>query len=315
MFQRLSNLLFGEVEEVAAELKGPNPCVTEADEEGWMLVNLPDNSDHEKVTPPIAQSFSDSNLSNDQNSHTRPECPADIPNVPQKRRRTCKGRARGAVASSHPPSCPNVSLSDLGATSPMTLPRRAKQTTPSSTPSVSPGSESECGGSGGSSRASTERGCMDESWFVTPPPCFTAEGATAEASPMEDLLIEHPSMSVYVSSNNLSLVSNGNLSAVGEESIVSLTSSVSRLAEQTAVSATCTTIPARMSRGAAAQIGPLAKVTQVARVQRSKTRMERRHLSRNRIQRQNLTREQVQRHAAHTRNTFLHQPCKRNICH
>lgn len=41
MFQRLSNLLFGEVEEVAAELKGPNPCLTEADEEGWMLVNLP----------------------------------------------------------------------------------------------------------------------------------------------------------------------------------------------------------------------------------------------------------------------------------
>lgn len=40
MFQRLSNLLFGEVEEVAADLKGPNPCVTEADEEGWMLVNL-----------------------------------------------------------------------------------------------------------------------------------------------------------------------------------------------------------------------------------------------------------------------------------
>lgn len=44
MFQRLSNLLFGEVEEVAAELKGPNPCVTEADEEGWMLVNLPGES-------------------------------------------------------------------------------------------------------------------------------------------------------------------------------------------------------------------------------------------------------------------------------
>lgn len=41
MFQRLSNLLFGEVEEVAAELKGPKPCVTEADEEGWMIVNLP----------------------------------------------------------------------------------------------------------------------------------------------------------------------------------------------------------------------------------------------------------------------------------
>lgn len=44
MFQRLSNLLFGEVDEVAAELKGPKPCMTEADEEGWMLVNLPGES-------------------------------------------------------------------------------------------------------------------------------------------------------------------------------------------------------------------------------------------------------------------------------
>lgn len=48
MFQRLTNLLFGEVEEVAAELKGPNPCVTEADEEGWMLVNLPGESQQRK---------------------------------------------------------------------------------------------------------------------------------------------------------------------------------------------------------------------------------------------------------------------------
>lgn len=45
MFQRLTNLLFGEVEEVAAELNGPKPCMTEADEEGWMIVNLPGKSD------------------------------------------------------------------------------------------------------------------------------------------------------------------------------------------------------------------------------------------------------------------------------
>ncbi len=50
MFQRLTNLLFGEVEEVAAELKGPNPCVTEADEEGWMLVNLPGESKQRKCS-------------------------------------------------------------------------------------------------------------------------------------------------------------------------------------------------------------------------------------------------------------------------
>lgn len=39
---------------------------------------------------------------------------------------------------------------------------------------------------------------MEESWFVTPPPCFTSTGAvTVETSPLENLLIEHPSMSVY----------------------------------------------------------------------------------------------------------------------
>ncbi|XP_019112042.1 tumor protein p53-inducible nuclear protein 2 isoform X1 [Larimichthys crocea] len=287
MFQRLSNLLFGEVEEVAAELKGPNPCVTEADEEGWMLVNLPEESDcmmqadDETGGPLIAQSFPDNNQSNHQDTHTRTECPTLITHAPHKRRRTHKARARGAVASD-PLSCPSTSPSDLGATTPVTLPRRARLSTPSSTPSMSPAS---------------------------------GKGATAETSPMEDLLIEHPSMSVYVSSNNLSMVSNSNLSVVGEESIVSLASSVSRVAEPAAASVIHSTMPTRVTRGAAAQAGALAKVTQVARVQRSKARIERRHLGRNRIQRQNLTREKVPRHAAHARNTFLHQPCKRNICH
>ncbi|RZF48015.1 hypothetical protein LSTR_LSTR002081 [Laodelphax striatellus] len=40
---------------------------------------------------------------------------------------------------------------------------------------------------------------MEESWFVTPPPCFTSAGPVTplETSPLENLLIEHPSMSVY----------------------------------------------------------------------------------------------------------------------
>lgn len=40
---------------------------------------------------------------------------------------------------------------------------------------------------------------LGESWIVTPPPCFTGTGGPAalEASPLENLLIEHPSMSVY----------------------------------------------------------------------------------------------------------------------
>ncbi|KAK1899164.1 Tumor protein p53-inducible nuclear protein 2 [Dissostichus eleginoides] len=288
MFQRLSSLLFGEVEEVAAELKGPNPCVTEADEEGWMLVNLPEESDcmiqadDETGEPSIAQSFPDSNQSNQKVINSRTESLAPISHPSIKRRRTHKARSRGAVAPSDPLSCPSASPSDLGATTPVTLPRRARLSTPSSTPSMSPGS---------------------------------GKGATAEASPMEDLLIEHPSMSVYVSPSNFSMVSHSNLSMLGEESIVSQASSVSRVAEPGAAPATRSTMPTRVSRGAAAQAGALAKVTQVARVQRSKARIERRHLGRNRIQRQNRTREQVPRHAGHARNTFLQQPTKRNICH
>lgn len=175
MFQRLSSLLFGEVEDVSAELRGPNPCVSDADEEGWLLVSLP-------------------------------------------------------------------------------------------------------------------------------------EGATAEASPMEDLLIEHPSMSVYVSPGNLSMV---------EESAGSLPTSVrmSESASAATLPAPRASLPPRVTRGAAAQAGALTKVTQVARVQRSKSRVERRQLARTRMQRQNRAREQVPRHAAHARKSFLHQPCQRNFCH
>ncbi|KAL3859716.1 hypothetical protein ACJMK2_009919 [Sinanodonta woodiana] len=39
-----------------------------------------------------------------------------------------------------------------------------------------------------------------EKWILTPPPCFTAgnrENSHVEIGPMENLLIEHPSMSVY----------------------------------------------------------------------------------------------------------------------
>lgn len=39
---------------------------------------------------------------------------------------------------------------------------------------------------------------MEEGWLIAPPPCFTLNCPTSlEISPLEDLLIEHPSMSVY----------------------------------------------------------------------------------------------------------------------
>ncbi|XP_071957733.1 uncharacterized protein [Antedon mediterranea] len=44
---------------------------------------------------------------------------------------------------------------------------------------------------------------VEESWFMTPPPCFNAGSPGHIAtSPMENLLIEHPSMSVYHSSSS-----------------------------------------------------------------------------------------------------------------
>ncbi|KAL1021603.1 hypothetical protein UPYG_G00015440 [Umbra pygmaea] len=310
MFQALSSLFYGEVEEVSAEISGPKPCVSEADEEGWMLVNLPGETDCAMLEESGIESIAAASIP--QNSHSNPletptktECPTLTPTRPQSRRRTHKARSRAApaIAPSDPDLAPPcVSLIAVAVTAPISLKRRARLSTPS-TSSVSPGS------------SGSERGCMDESWFVTPPPCFNAEGATAETSPMEDLLIEHPSMSVYVSPSNLSMISNSNLSVVGEESIVSLTGSVSRVAEPIAMPAVRNTMPTRVARGAAAQAGALAKVTQVARVQRGKARTERRLLGCNRIQRQNRTRDQVTRHGSHARNTYLHQPCQRSICH
>uniref|UniRef100_A0A8C5G920 Tumor protein p53-inducible nuclear protein 2 n=1 Tax=Gouania willdenowi TaxID=441366 RepID=A0A8C5G920_GOUWI len=288
----------------------PTPAMCSEESDCTMQVDINTGA------PQNAQSTLNSNQNTKhQTTHTRTECSPIIPHLPNKRRRTHKSRGKWEAVSSDPLFCPGTNPPDSGATTPVTLPRRARMSTPSSTASMSPGSGSECGGSRAGSKAGSERGCMDESWFVTPPPCFTAEGATAEASPMEDLLIEHPSMSVYVSPNNLSMVSNSTLSVMGEESLVSLASSVSRVSEPAAVPATRGTMPTRVTRGAAAQAGALAKVTQVARVQRSKARIERRHLSRNRIQRQNRTREQIPHHAANARNSFLHQPSKRNVCH
>ncbi|XP_008072262.1 tumor protein p53-inducible nuclear protein 2 [Carlito syrichta] len=60
----------------------------------------------------------------------------------------------------------------------------------------SPGAASARGG-----RPPPAPSLLDESWFVTPPACFTAEGpglgpARLQSSPLEDLLIESPSLSL-----------------------------------------------------------------------------------------------------------------------
>ncbi|XP_051515841.1 tumor protein p53-inducible nuclear protein 2 isoform X2 [Myxocyprinus asiaticus] len=275
MFQRISSLFFGSVEEVTPELKGPKPCVTEADEEGWLLVNLPGKDGPEAALQPVA--------------HARPRSEFHAPQTCGPSPPTCKhSRTRaGRIHSAHP--------------SPASICAPLDPASFSHLDSVEVNVLLSERGSCSCSDCS-----MDESWFVTPPPCFTAEGATAETSPLEDLLIEHPSMSVYVSPGHLPAM---------EESATSLAGTVSRMSESAVSAMTRSSTATRVTRGAAAQAGALAKVTQVSRVQKAKARTERRHLTRNRMQRQNRVLEQVQRRVAHTRNSFLHQPCQRNFCH
>uniref|UniRef100_A0A8C1THE1 Tumor protein p53-inducible nuclear protein 2-like n=1 Tax=Cyprinus carpio TaxID=7962 RepID=A0A8C1THE1_CYPCA len=269
MFQRLTSLFFGSEEEVTPDLKGPKPCVSEADEEGWLLVSLHGEDGPEAASVACARPRSE--------CHASQICSPSPPIC--RNRRTRAGRIRAAH-----PSSPSI----------------CSPTDPASFFHLESVEVNVLLSERGSCSCS-----MDESWFVTPPPCFTAEGATAEASPMEDLLIEHPSMSVYVSAGPLPAV---------EESTTSLAGSV-RMSESAAPVMTRSSMSTRVTRGAAAQAGALAKVTQVSRVQRAKARTERRHLARNRMQRQNRVREQVQRRATHTRNSFLHQPCQRNFSH
>ncbi|CRK95866.1 CLUMA_CG009313, isoform A [Clunio marinus] len=56
---------------------------------------------------------------------------------------------------------------------------------------------------------------MDDSWFLTPPECFSSVSSIQlESSPLENLLIEHPSMSVYYNfrkRGSLTAITNGNV--------------------------------------------------------------------------------------------------------
>ncbi|XP_051517509.1 tumor protein p53-inducible nuclear protein 2-like isoform X2 [Myxocyprinus asiaticus] len=274
MFQRISSLFFGSMEEGTPELKGPKPCVTEADEEGWLLVNLPGEDGPEAAVRPVAHACPRSEC------HEPQKCGPSPPTYNHRRTRA------GRIQLAHP--------------SPASICSPPETTSFSHLDSVEVNVLLSERGSCSCSDCS-----MDESWFVTPPPCFTAEGATAEASPLEDLLIEHPSMSVYVSPGHLPAM---------EESTSSLAGSI-RMSESAVPAVTRSSAATRVTRGAAAQAGGLAKVTQVSRVQKAKARTERRHVTRNRMQRQNRVREQVQRRSTHIRNSFLHQPCQRNFCH
>jgi len=105
------------------------------------------------------------------------------------------------VAGSDQQTMPNVNLATT-----LIVPKTAiaqQQLSPPSSPSpssASSDSESDASSAPSSTSASPipANTMMDESWFVTPPPCFTyTNPINIETTPFENLLIEHPSMSVF----------------------------------------------------------------------------------------------------------------------
>ncbi|KAG8446215.1 hypothetical protein GDO86_013897 [Hymenochirus boettgeri] len=142
---------------------------------------------------------------------------------------------------------------------------------------------------------------MDESWFVTPPPCFTAEApgdTELGTSPLEDLLIEHPSMSVYITNGSI----------VMEQETAEITiirpPSKTRVERRTPHHVTSTSAKAAI----------LGKVGQVSRLQRAKAIADKHKISRKNLQRQNLARE-IRGRSTNRHRDFICQPRQRQCYH
>ncbi|CAI9154560.1 unnamed protein product [Rangifer tarandus platyrhynchus] len=155
---------------------------------------------------------------------------------------------------------------------------------------------------------------MDESWFVTPPACFTAEGpglgpARLQSSPLEDLLIEHPSMSVYVTGSTI-VLEPGPPSPHPEDDDA---------AQPDRDSSDGELAPPRREPRALHHAAPLParaalleKAGQARRLQRARQRAERHALSAKVVQRQNRARESRPRRPKH-QGSFVYQPCQRQF--
>ncbi|XP_054564235.1 tumor protein p53-inducible nuclear protein 1 isoform X1 [Eptesicus fuscus] len=145
---------------------------------------------------------------------------------------------------------------------------------------------------------------MEESWFITPPPCFTAGGLTTikvETSPMENLLIEHPSMSVYAVHNSCPGLSEA---SCGADELHNPSSP--RVEAQNEVGPHIHCYVAAVAAHAAF----LEQPKSLRPSQWIKEHSERQALNRNSLRRQNLTRDCHSRQVKHS-GWAVHQPCPR----
>ncbi|XP_078253285.1 tumor protein p53-inducible nuclear protein 1 [Rhinoraja longicauda] len=148
-----------------------------------------------------------------------------------------------------------------------------------------------------------DSGPLEESWFITPPPCFTAGGHApiqVETSPMENLLIEHPSMSVYMVHNVRSNTRENSRSVEYE------TETAIRSAPPGGVDHHIRCYAATL----AAHTDLVEQAAQLRHAQRGKEHCAKHLVNRNNIRRQNLNREYISRQIKHSGHA-LHQPCQR----
>ncbi|XP_034142951.1 tumor protein p53-inducible nuclear protein 2 isoform X2 [Esox lucius] len=147
-------------------------------------------------------------------------------------------------------------------------------------------------------RTSKSSEMLEEGWLLV-----DHQEAVNEVTLVEEQVVECANTSTYRYSNP---------PVSGESEPISKTD-VSRTSELELPAQSGAGSPDRVTCGLVSVAGQLAKVTQVARVQRAQTRMERRRLTRKCIQRQNCVRQRAQRHSYSTRTVYLQQPGHRNL--
>lgn len=129
---------------------------------------------------------------------------------------------------------------------------------------------------------------MHESWILTPPPCFTAGGPRSQIpmSEMENLLIEHPSMSVY--NSHCSRGSSGEDSNISESSFDNISNVVAKRGLRPRNNkGQVVRQPPRRPNAVAARCGILAHVESLKSSQCAKQRKEASNLSKGSLDRKN----------------------------
>ena len=147
----------------------------------------------------------------------------------------------------------------------------------------------------------TCHGLANEAWIITPPPCFTAGKNSADVgiTDLENLLIEHPSMSVYKRSGSDGEESNDSESSVEREHLVLENSKRSQVASRQA--------PHR-ARAISARAQLMSQVEKIKVAQRVQTRQTTRLLSKKSTERSNKV-SHCDKHQA--RKNKLRQPSGR----